>query len=78
MLNHNFEAMCDNLHLAKLNRKRVAEDYCGTFYRQQEHAVNICPIDRPLPLSIVVGELREIKSRKRWLPFMGLRYITED
>lgn len=78
MLTHNFEAMCDDLHLAKLNRKRVAEDYCSNFYRSQEHVVNVCPVDHPLPSSIVVGELHEIRNRRRRLPFMGLRYVTED
>ena len=72
-----FRAMCEDTKEADRNRKRVKENYCGEFYEQQRRAVEQCPLDRPLPDSVITGNLPMANLDKTYRPMMGLRLWIE-
>ena len=57
---------CDDFKKAAANRKRVAEDYCGDYYRWLENSLAGTPIGALLPKGTPIGELAEVgKTRER-------------
>lgn len=56
--------MCENLKLAKKNRERVRNDYCGEFYAQQTRAVAQWGLGEKKPDSVILGELPYVDRKK--------------
>ena len=52
-----FDAMCEDLERAKLNRERVKQGYGNVFYAQQARAIAQWQWGETPPDSIIFGEL---------------------
>lgn len=51
------KAMCDDKHQAKLNRERVDNDYCGSWWREQERICAGWETGELVPKSLALGNL---------------------
>lgn len=53
----NSKAMCADKHEAKANRERVAKDYCGSWWREQQRICDGWSIGEIAPKGLALGNL---------------------